>query len=161
MIFLTVGTHPQQFNRLISEVDILAGEKVISEEIFAQIGHSSYLPKNFPYVKFLSLDEFNKKMAGASLIITHAGEGNVGIGVQLNKKMIIVPRMRKFNEHTNDHQLELAKAIEREGRAVVLYDVKELKSAVEKAKKFVPKKGKEKGRIIKLIEEFVEREKIA
>ena len=161
MIFLTLGTHPQQFDRLVKEVDELVGKGMLGGRIFAQIGHSSYIPKNFNYVKFLSLDEFNKNMAKASLIITHAGEGNIGTSLQLNKKMIIVPRLKKFNEHTNDHQLELAKAIEREGRGIVVYDVKELSDAFEKAETFKPKKGKDEGRIMLLIEEFVKREKIA
>lgn len=45
MIFVTVGTHEQPFNRLIQEVDHLVETGVIKEEVFIQTGYSTYEPK--------------------------------------------------------------------------------------------------------------------
>ena len=42
MIFVTVGTHEQQFNRLIEYVDRLN----LDEDVFIQTGYSTYIPKN-------------------------------------------------------------------------------------------------------------------
>ena len=38
MIFVTVGTHEQPFDRLIKELDTLIEKKVITETVIAQIG---------------------------------------------------------------------------------------------------------------------------
>ena len=43
--FVTVGTHEQQFNRLIKEVDRLKGEGFIQDDVFIQTGYSNYVPK--------------------------------------------------------------------------------------------------------------------
>ena len=40
MIFVTVGTHEQQFNRLIEYMDIWASEH--DEKVVIQTGYSSY-----------------------------------------------------------------------------------------------------------------------
>ena len=45
MIFVTVGTHEQPFNRLIEEIDKLKGDGIIKEEVIIQKGFSNYEPK--------------------------------------------------------------------------------------------------------------------
>jgi UDP-N-acetylglucosamine transferase subunit ALG13 len=154
MIFVTVGTHPQQFNRLLMEVDSLVAAGKI-KDVFAQTGNSDYVPKNYKCKKMLSLAEFDEKMKSADLIITHGGEGGIGNALQLRKRMVIVPRLKKFNEHTNDHQLELTKAVADAGWGIAVDNIAELGNAIEKAKKLNPG-NYEKGHIIELIEEFVE-----
>jgi UDP-N-acetylglucosamine transferase subunit ALG13 len=154
MIFLTVGTHPQQFDRLLKKVDELIEKGIIKEEVFGQIGHTDYKPKNYKYEKFIGLEEFGKRMKEANLIITHGGEGNIGMAIQLKKNMVIVPRLKKFGEHTNDHQLELAEASKKAGYGIVIEDVKKIEEAIEEAKKFKVRK-KEEGKIAELIENFI------
>ena len=46
MIFITVGSQKFQFNRLLEQIDLLIENKIIKEEVFAQIGSSDYIPKN-------------------------------------------------------------------------------------------------------------------
>ena len=53
MIFVTLGSQKFQFDRLLKKLDELVEEGVIREEITAQIGASTYLPKHFPYVRFI------------------------------------------------------------------------------------------------------------
>ena len=155
MIFLSVGTHNQQFNRLLEEVDALIEKNQIKEEVFAQTGNSTYSPKHFKYKKFMDLDEFDKCIKQCTLFITHAGEGNIGTGLQYEKKMIVVPRLKKYGEHTNDHQLELANAINKEKQAIVCTP-EEIKNALTKIKNLKPKKTKHAKEIINLIEQFEE-----
>ena len=154
-IFVTVGTHPQQFNRLIEKLDKLAGEKKIPGKIFAQIGHSTYKPKNFEYRDFIGIADFRKKMAEADLVITHSGEGNIGLAKNLGKKMVVVPRKKEFGEHTNDHQLELAEVVEDMELGLVSWNIEELEDRIALSKNYsaasVPR-----GNIVQMLENFVE-----
>lgn len=53
-IFITLGSQKFQFNRLLRAVDELCEKGTVdAEDVFAQIGYSDYLPKNFSYKKFL------------------------------------------------------------------------------------------------------------
>lgn len=45
MIFVTVGTHEQPFNRLIQKVDELKRDGVIKDDVIIQTGFSTYLIK--------------------------------------------------------------------------------------------------------------------
>ena len=45
MIFVTVGTHEQPFNRLIQKIDELVRDGEIEDDVFMQIGYSTYEPK--------------------------------------------------------------------------------------------------------------------
>ena len=94
-IFISLGTHPQQFNRLLEEIDLLVANGEISGEILAQTGHSTYVPKNYSHKNFLGIDEFRKNVAGCSIFITHAGEGNIGLAKNSGKKFICVPRRKE------------------------------------------------------------------
>ena len=154
MIFVSVGTHSQQFDRLLKEVDSLIENGIIKERVFAQTGHSEYKPKKYKYTKFLSLEEFDKMVGKCSLFITHSGEGNVGTGLQKEKKMIVVARRKIYGEHTNDHQLELAKAIKREKQAIVC-DVEGIEDALKKVKSLKLKKTEHAKGIIGIIEPFL------
>ncbi len=108
MIFICVGSREYQFNRLLKEIDKLIEEQVISEPVFAQIGLSDYKPKFYDYSKFLSQDEFHCYQKEASLIISHGGTGALVNALKLGKKVIAVPRLSFFKEHTDDHQTQVS-----------------------------------------------------
>ncbi len=103
MIFVTLGSQKFQFDRLLQAVDELKTD----EEIFAQIGYSNYEPKNYEYKKFLDRDEFENVMDKADIVITHGGTGAIIGAVKKGKKVIAVPRLKKYGEHVDDHQLQL------------------------------------------------------
>ena len=111
MIFITVGTQKFQFNRLLKIVDDLIGEKLISDNVVAQVGHSRYIPKNFNSFQFKSENEINLLIENADIIITHSGVGSITTALKLQKKVIVVPRLKEYKEHVDDHQLEIANAI--------------------------------------------------
>ena len=109
-IFITLGSQKFQFNRLLKAVDELCEKGTVDAEVvFAQIGYSDYLPKNFNYKKFLDRDEFSKEMEKADIVITHGGTGAIIGAVKKGKKVIAVPRLAKYGEHVDDHQLQLIK----------------------------------------------------
>lgn len=103
MIFITLGSQKFQFNRLLKAVD----ESLVGEDIFAQIGYSDYRPKNYKYKNFLDRDEFENMMSKADIVITHGGTGAIIEAVKKGKKVIAVPRLKKYGEHVDDHQIQL------------------------------------------------------
>jgi UDP-N-acetylglucosamine transferase subunit ALG13 len=157
MIFVTVGTHTQPFNRLLEKIDELIKEGKIREKVIAQIGYSTYKPKNYNYFTFTSEEkilELNKK---ARLIITHAGAGSIITALQFRKPVIVVPRLKKFNEHVNDHQVQIAKAFEKEKKVLACYNIENLEKVIIKAKKFRPRIKKEKSKIFSIINNWLEK----
>lgn len=107
MIFLTVGSQKFQFNRLLKEIDRLVEDKKINEEIFAQIGYSDYKPKNYEYKQFLDRNDFEDKINKCDKIITHGGTGVITKGIKQMKKVIAVPRLKKYGEHVDNHQMQI------------------------------------------------------
>ncbi|MGY3724764.1 UDP-N-acetylglucosamine transferase subunit ALG13 [Granulicatella balaenopterae] len=131
MIFVTVGTHEQQFNRLIECVDTLKANGIITEEIIIQTGYSTYEPKHCVWSKLFPYTEMIKNIEKARIVITHGGPSSFIMPLQVGKIPIVVPRKKVFDEHVNDHQLEFAKAVEeRQGNIIVIDNVKELKDIV-------------------------------
>ena len=51
MIFVSVGTYRTGFDRLIREVDRLAGNRIL-KNVIAQIGYTKYQPKFIKYKRF-------------------------------------------------------------------------------------------------------------
>lgn len=109
MIFVTLGSQKFQFNRILKEIDRLIEIGIIKEEVFAQIGYSDYKPKYFEFKKFLDRDEFIQTMDRCEKIITHGGTGTIISAIKKDKKVIAVARLAKYDEHVDDHQLQLIK----------------------------------------------------
>jgi len=154
MIFVFVGTHPQQFNRLLIELDGLVARGIIKETVVAQVGASTYVPQNFKTKNFLSYSILLKNIKKSSFVITHAGAGNIIDAMTLHKKIIVVPRLKKFGEHTDNHQIELASALEKSGRVMAVYNIGDLETVISKIKKFKPKK-KDKNILAKKLESYL------
>jgi len=124
MIFVTVGTHEQQFDRLINCIDGFKGSAAIEDEVIMQTGYCAYEPKYCTWSKLLPYKEMVKNVADARIVITHGGPSSFIMPLQLGKIPIVVPRQKKFNEHVNDHQLDFSKAVaERQGNIIVVEDL--------------------------------------
>src|SRR3989344_4545970 len=156
-IFVSVGTHSQQFNRLLMEIDSLLESKKISAEAFAQTGNSDYAPKNCAFKKFLAEKEFEEKISWADVVVSHGGAGTIISALRKNKKLVIVPRLKKFGEHTNDHQLDLAEALAGQGKALAALETKELGKRIFEAKKFSPKIASNRQGLVDEIKKFLEK----
>lgn len=107
MIFITLGSQKFQFDRLLKKVDDLVEQGIISDKIIAQIGASEYIPKHYEYVKFMDREKFAETIDQCSVVITHGGTGVIIGAVKKGKKVIAVPRLAKYGEHVDDHQLQL------------------------------------------------------
>lgn len=156
MILITVGSQKFQFNRLLKEVDRLIGNKIITDKVYAQIGACDYKPVNFEYTDFTAQDEFSKLMDEADIIITHAGTGVIVNAVKKEKKVIAIPRLAKYGEHVDDHQIQLIKEFTELNFIEPVYEINELENALKvvKEKKY-NKYISNTDTIIESIEEFI------
>jgi UDP-N-acetylglucosamine transferase subunit ALG13 len=134
MIFAVSGTQRFQFDRLFKAIDNLVERGIITDEIFAQIGNSNYIPRNFKYERFLSMQAFDSCIDNANLIVAHSGGGVTVTSLKKGKRIVIVPRLAKFGEHVDDHQLEIANVFGELNLLEVCYDVENLEMAIENAK---------------------------
>ena len=138
MIFLTLGTYPLPFDRLVQAVDEVVAKDLIDEEVFAQIGFSNYLPKHMKYEKLLEKQRFDEILSSATALIGHAGMGSISMALNHEKPLLVMPRLAKFGEHVNDHQLHTARKFEELGHILVAYDQDELAEKINRLKSFVP-----------------------
>ncbi len=156
-VFVSVGTHPQQFNRLLEKIDELIEKKVLPQNVFCQSGASTYAPKHFETAAYMGLQEFEQCIEDSSFVISHGGEGNIGLCLKHKKKCIAVPRLARFDEHTNDHQTELVKAAEDAGKIMAVWDISDLETAIKALKRFSPDFGIGNQQIIRMLDNFVKK----
>jgi len=142
-----LGNNKKQFDRLLKELDSLVENKKIKEDILAQIGHSTYKPKNYKYYTFVEDEKHKSNLEKADMIIAHAGCGCIIEALSRNKPIIIVPRRTKYDEHVNDHQFEITKVLEENNEVIVANDVKDLYEAYKKAKGWKSKRKQSKNRL--------------
>lgn len=122
MIFVTVGTHEQPFNRLIQCVDDLKKDGIITEDVIIQTGYSTYKPEYCKWKKLFSYQEMLRLVDEARIVITHGGPSSFIMPLQIGKTPIVVPRKHEFNEHVNDHQMEFAKNVAQRMGTIILVE---------------------------------------
>lgn len=134
MIFVTLGSQKFQFNRLLKKLDELCEQGLIHEEVFAQTGASDYEPKYYGFQKFLNRDEFQNYMNQCSIVIAHGGTGAIITAVKLGKKVIAVPRLARYDEHVDDHQIQLIQQFDGMNLIMPCYDVDVLEEKLQQVK---------------------------
>lgn len=130
MIFVILGTEKFPFDRLVKEVDTLAGDKKINDSVFIQLGSCKYEPRHCEWKHSLPFGKMCEKIKEANLIIAHAGAGTTLLCLQYGKKPILVPRRKPFREHVDDHQVIFAEKMQELGHVSVAFDVKDLASLI-------------------------------
>lgn len=124
MIYGTVGTHDSDFGRFIQALDSIAAST--DEPVLIQTGLSRTLPENADYFAFKPRADVLAIQQSARVIVCHAGIGSVIDAMKAGKPLIVVPRLKRFGEHNSDHQLDIARAVERRGWGKAVTDVAEL-----------------------------------
>lgn len=119
MIFVTVGTHNQPFNRLIEKVEQLKESGLIKEEVVQQIGYSPFSSESSKVVQFLTAEDMAYNVANARVVITHAGPGSINLIETMGRPFLIVPRNYLYGEHVDNHQVLFASFLESKGYVVV------------------------------------------
>jgi beta-1,4-N-acetylglucosaminyltransferase len=127
MIYVTLGTMFLGFDRLVEAVDAIASET--GEQVILQLGKSSRYPSHCEWFEFLPREECLDIQRHARVIVGHAGIGTAIDALSVQRPFIVVPRLKRFNEHMNDHQLEIAEAVQRRGWGKMVLDMRDLSEA--------------------------------
>lgn len=152
-----LGTHELPFTRLLKEVDHLIETGIITDQVVAQIGHTKYRSKQMQMHKFLTYEQMDQYYSQADLIITHAGTGSVLTGLQKGKTVIAAPRLKKYGEHNDDHQLQLIEAFERQGHILAWSGSERLELLIQKSKTFQPKPFQSgRTKLFSILETFIQ-----
>ena len=132
MILVTVGTHYQQFDRLVKGVDHLAAD--LSETVIIQRGSTNYLPQNAEHFRWTSSRQMETLTCEARLVIYQASAGAIICTMKNSKPLILVPRFKRYGENHDDHQVQLAREFDNRGWAVIVEDPEpsSLKEAINK-----------------------------
>ncbi len=157
MILVVLGTHELPFTRLLKAVEQQIEKGNIREEVIVQTGHTPYNSSKMKLVKFTSYEDMDQLYNQASYIVTHGGTGSITSGLKKSKKMIAAPRLVKYGEHNDDHQLEIVSQFEATGHLIAWHDGQDFGAAIEKIHSFQPAPF-QSGRkdILSLIESFIE-----
>ena len=156
MIVILLGTQKYSFHRLLEEVQRCIDNGTIKQEVIVQAGGTQFFSKEMKIFTLIEQNELEKLIEKADIIIAHGGVGSIVNGVKLHKKVIAVPRYKKYGEVANDHQVQIINTFAKEGFIIGLNDVSELESALKEIENFKPKvleSNTEK--IINIIRDFI------
>ena len=137
MIFLTVGSR-FGFDRLVRAVDDMVDNGDIQEEVTAQIGLGGYLPRHMHYERFIDGTRYDNRMRDAHMVIGHAGSGTISLAVANCKPLLVLPRLKRFHEHVNDHQVATARKFEELHHVLAADDAADLPRRFAELPSFVP-----------------------
>ena len=135
MIFITVGTHERPFLRLFQEVEKLIAGGKIKEEVVCQTGFTKYEVKGAKCRDYYPEDEMQRYLKTCRVLVTHGGLGSIMKGIDLGKPVVAVPRRARFNEHTDDHQLQIVQEMEKQGLVTAVYNIVDLFAAIRRAER--------------------------
>ena len=157
MIFVTLGTNDEEFTRLLKAIDKEIENGTIKEKVIVQAGCTKYKSKNMEILDLVPRDEFDRLIEECDLLITHGGVGSILTGINKGKKVIAVPRLSKYKEHGNDHQLQIVDNFSERKYIIGVKDMNKLGKAIEKARTFKPQKFvSNTHNIINMIEEYID-----
>lgn len=141
MILVTLGTQDKKFYRLLDMIQKEIDNGKIKDEIIVQAGYSSdYKSDDMKIIDLIPIDEFDELVKKCDILITHGGVGSIITGLKHHKKIIAVPRLKKYKEHTNDHQIQIVDAFAKDGYLLNLDENGKLYKVLKNMKNFIPKK---------------------
>jgi UDP-N-acetylglucosamine transferase subunit ALG13 len=126
VIFVTVGTNEARFDRLLAALDGLPA----GTELFVQHGPSPVRPPGAACADYLGFEEMVEKMRQARAVVTHAGVGSVLTALLSGTRPIVVPRLHRFGEAVDDHQLHFGRRAASAGLVTLVEDAAELPAAI-------------------------------
>ncbi len=157
MIFVTLGTNDESFERLLKAIDKEIEKGTINEKVIVQAGCTKYKSKNMEIFDLMSREQFDEYIEKCDLLITHGGVGSILTGINKGKKVIAVPRLAKYNEHGNDHQLQIVENFMKKKYIIGVKDLNKLEKAIIKARSFKPQKFvSNTNNIISMIEDYID-----
>ena len=157
MTLVLLGTQNNSFHRLLEEVQKNIDNGNIKDEVVVQKGYTKFESPDMQIYDQVPVEKMKELVKQADLVITHGGVGSIITAIEQGKKVIAVPRLKKYKEHVNDHQLDIIKSFNGAGYIIGIQDVSKLPKALEEAKKFIPQKYVQNtGKILQLVSDFID-----
>lgn len=128
MILVTVGTHEDPFDRLITALDDLVEAGQIDEGVLIQRGYSAPA-RSCESVDLMPYQQLQHAMADARIVVTHGGPASIMQALAAGKVPIVVPRQPAFGEHVDEHQVDFTRRMQ--DRVVAVYDIADLGPAID------------------------------
>lgn len=152
-ILVLLGTQKNPFVRPLNQLEKLE----LKDDIIVQAGHTKFDSEKMKILPIISQQEYDKLNKEAEIVITHAGVGSIIQALKLGKPTIVIPRRKKYGEHLNNHQQQIANYYADKGYVIKIEEMSELGPAIERARDFkFPKISFDNNRIRKLITEFID-----
>ena len=127
MIVVTVGTNEARFDRLLRIFESSPAD----EELFVQHGPSPIRPQGATCVDYLPYTELAGTIRRARAVVTHAGVGSIMTALANGKRPVVVPRLRRFGEAVDDHQLELGLRLHEAGLVTLVERPEDVRAAID------------------------------
>ena len=157
MILVTLGTQDKTFPRLLKIIQEQIDKGNIKDKVIVQAGNTKFESKDMEILGLIDRDYFAELIKECDILITHGGVGSIINGLKNSKKIIAAPRLAKYGEHTNDHQVQIIEKFADSGFILPLYENDCLDKVLKDIKKFKPKKYKSNtNNMIKLIEDYID-----
>jgi UDP-N-acetylglucosamine--N-acetylmuramyl-(pentapeptide) pyrophosphoryl-undecaprenol N-acetylglucosamine transferase len=121
LIFVTVGTHHDPFERLLGALGQLD-----PAELVVQYGPGEAPAGVRRAEAFMPFEQMVECFREAEKVITHAGVGSILCASREGQTPLVVPRRHDLGEHVDEHQAELTRALAARGGVVPVWDVAEL-----------------------------------
>ena len=158
MTLVLLGTQNNSFHRLLEEVQKNIDNGNIKDEVIVQKGYTKFESPDMKIYDQVSAEKMKELVKQADLIITHGGVGSIITAIEQGKKVIAVPRKKKYKEHVNDHQRQIIKVFSEKKYLIGIENVDELEDAIKNIAKFEPAKYENNNqKMINIIENFIEK----
>ena len=142
MIFVILGTQDKPFSRILKALDREIKKENIKEKVIVQAGCTNYKSKYMEIYDYLDMKTFNNYIKECDYVITHGGVGSILDSLKKNKKVLVVPRKKEYDEHENDHQIQITDKFTEMGYIISCNNTKNLIDKIQELKYFEPKKFK-------------------
>ena len=156
MILVLLGTHELQFTRLLKDIEKCIDNGGINEEVLVQTGNTKYQSDKMKMIDYISYDQLTELTKKADFIITHGGTGSIVTSLRMDKKVIAVPRLKKYNEHNDDHQMEILNVFSEKGYIIIYSEHDSLEEKIKELKKFEPQPfSSDNSKMVEIIKNFI------
>ena len=157
MILVLLGTQNNSFVRLLDAIQYNIDKKVIRDKVVVQAGFTKFESKDMEIFNLIDKERLSELQDEADLIITHGGVGSIISSLKKGKKVIVVPRLKKYGEHVNNHQLQIARRFGEDGYVKYVINLKNLEKTLSKIDKFEPKKYEtDESNVVSIVENFID-----
>ena len=157
MIFVILGTQDKPFSRILKALDREIKNKNIKEKVIVQAGCTNYKSKYMEIYDYLDMKTFNNYIKECDYVITHGGVGSILDSLKNNKKVLVVPRKKEYDEHENDHQVQITSKFTEMGYIISCDNTKKILDKIQELKNFEPKKFKSNNKkMIENLENYID-----